>query len=172
MVALRMVTMIGKHAEQLTKAVVDELRADPRTPSYHRLELHEDHARVFAVVHNLGEWLDRKSDADTETTYRSLGQRRFGEGVPLAEVVRALMLTRQTICRFIQSEGWMDSALDLRQQVELYTLISRFFERAIYFTVLSYEAEACSAGKMAAHPEPHKRKFAVGWALGRHTNAV
>ncbi len=172
MLASRLLTMIEQHAEQLTKGVVHELRTDPRTPSYHKLELNEDNARVFAVVRNLGEWLDCKSDAATEAAYRSLGQRRFSEGIPLAEVVSALMLTKQTISCFIQSDGWIDSALDLRQQVELFTLTNRFFDRAIYFTVLSYEEAARLSGKMAAKHEPHGRKFAHNWRLRKSAKAV
>ena len=172
MLALRLVNMIEQHAGQLTERVVHALRTDPRTPSYHKLDPHEDHARVFAVVHNLGMWLDCKSDSATENAYRSLGHTRFAEGIPLAEVVCALMLTKLTIRRFIQSEGWMDSALDLCQQVELYTLIDRFFERAIYFTVLSYEKEARSAAKLPEGSENRKRKFAGGWHLRKSTNAA
>jgi hypothetical protein len=159
MLALRLVNAIEQHAEQLTEAVVQALRTDPRTPSYRRLESQEDHVRVFAVVHNLGKWLDTRSDKDTENTYRNLGRKRFSEGIPLSEVVCALMLTKQIICHFIESEGWMDSALDLRQQVELYNRIGRFFERAIYFAVLSYEAVARSSTKMTAQSEPQKWKF-------------
>jgi len=172
MLASRLVNMIEQHAEQLTRAVVHELRTDPRTTSYHQFNPHEDYARVFAVVHNLGTWLDIKSETATENAYRSLGRRRFSEGVPLAEVVCALMLTKQTLRSFIQAEGWMDSALDMRQQVELYSLIDRFFERATYFTVLSYEAEARPAGKAPAPSNPDHRLWARGWALRKSTHAA
>jgi hypothetical protein len=116
--------------------------------------------------------LDYKSDIVTEQTFRSLGQKRFWEGIPLAEVIWALMLTNRAICRFIQSGGWMDSPLALYQQVELHSLVGRFFERAIYFTALSYEAEARLSGKMTAKAEPHKRKFSFGWAAGGSAKAV
>jgi hypothetical protein len=165
MLALRLVNLVEQHAEQLTQAVVRELRTDPRTPSYHDLAPYEDYARVFAVVHNLGTWLDSKSDTATENSYLNLGRTRFAEGIPLAEVVCALMLTERTIRRFIQAEGWMDSALDLSQQVELYNLNYRFFERAVYFTVLGYEAEARAAAKTSDHLHHHKRKSVNGWGL-------
>lgn len=163
MLVTKLVNLIEEHAEQLTQGVVRELRTDPRTPSYHKLGPNEDHARVYAVVHNLGMWIDCTSDNATENAYRGLGQARFAEGIPLAEVVCALMLTEQTIRRFVEARGWVDSALDLRQQVELYNLISRFFERATYFTVLSYEEEARSATAAASPAGPHKGKFQGGW---------
>lgn len=172
MLVARLVMTIEKHAEQLTGAVVHELRTDPRTMSYHKLEPHEDHAHVFAVIRNLGEWLDCESDAASENAYRTLGKRRFWEGTPLAEVVWALILTKQTLRRFIQSEGWVDTALDLRQQVDLDNLISRFFERAVYFTVLSYEAEARLSGKMVVQTETTSRRSLSGWVLRRSAKAV
>jgi hypothetical protein len=172
MLASRLVDMIEEHAEQLTRGVVRELRTDPRTPSYLQIDPHEDYSRVFAVVHNLGMWLDSKSDTATENAYRSLGQKRFSEGIPLAEVVCALMLTKQTLRSFIQTQGWVDSALAVHQQVELYALIDRFFERATYFTVLGYEAEARAAGKIQAPANPHKRMWTRGWTSRKSTTAA
>jgi hypothetical protein len=172
MLASRLVTMIEQRAEQVTKAVVNELRTDHRTSSYRNLDPQEDRSRVFEVVHNLGMWLDFKSDPSTEKAYRGLGQRRFHEGVPLAEVVCALMLTKQTIRRFIQTEGWMDSAVDICQQVELHTLIDRFFERAVYFTVLSYEAEARAAAAAAKQPHVTRRNLTSRWTLRKTAQPV
>ena len=171
MLASRLVDMIEGQAEQLTRRVVHELRTDARTASYHQINPHEDYSRVFAVVHDLGMWLDTKSDTATEDAYRRLGRKRFSEGIPLAEVVCALMLTKQILRSFIQTQEWVDSALAVHQQVELYALIDRFFERATYFTVLSYEAEARSEGKMQAPANPHKRMWARGWTLRKSTTA-
>jgi len=161
MLASRLVNMIEEHAEQLTQHVVQELRTDPRTATYHQVNPHEDYFRVFAVVHNLGMWLDTESDAATETAYRNLGRTRFLEGIPLAEVVCALMLTKHTLQGYMQAHGWMDSALDIWQQLELHSMIDRFFERATYFTVLSYEAEARSAGRMPSLPDHRDRSLAA-----------
>ena len=159
----RLVRMIEKHAEELTQAAISQIFQDPRAASYHKLDAHEYHSRVFAVVHNFGKWLDSESDTAMEAAYRKLGRKRFREGIPLAEVVCALMLTKQTIRHFIHTDGWMDSALELSQQAELYNLISRFFDRAIYFTVLSYEEQARAAVDTTESPAPQKRWFAAGW---------
>lgn len=172
MLAARLVTMIENHAEQLTTRVVHELRLSPHTPSYHQLDAEENYARVLNVVSNLGEWLEHKSAAATEDAYRKLGLQRFRERIPLCEVVGALMLTKRVLLSFIQSEGLVDTAFELHQQVEVYSLISDFFDRAIYFTVLSYEEQAREAGKTAALSEPRKRTFAAGWRLGGSPHAA
>ncbi len=166
-----LVHLIEDHAEQLTQSVVKELLTDARTPGYCKLGQNEAYARVYDVLHNLGTWLDCESDEVTENFYRGLGQARFAEGIPLAEVVCALMLTEQAIRSFIDARGWVDSALDLRRQIELYDLITRFFERATYFTVLSYEQQARPA--IAAAPAARvERRFSRGWFMRKSTHAA
>lgn len=109
----------------------------------------------------------------TEIAYRTLGQRRVREGVPLGEVVYALMLTERTLRVFIQTDGWVNSALELHQQVELYNLIDEFFGRATYFTVLSYEEEARSAGEPAAGAHQlRSQKGGLRWSLGNRSNVA
>ena len=142
MLASRLVEMIEKHADELTREVVRELETSLRTPSYHKLEGRDVYGRVVEVLRHMGEWLDYKSDATTETWYKALGHSRCQEGVPLSELVYALMLTKQSLRGFIRSQGLVDSAMELYQQLELYSLINRFFDRAIYFAVTGYEEEA------------------------------
>ncbi len=139
MLAKRLVEMIEMHAEELTGQVVSEIETNPRAASYHKLDQQEKRSRILHVIRNLGEWLDSKSDATNENLYRKLGHKRFHDGVPLAEVIYALTLTKQTLRSFIYTQGWVDSAMELYQQIELYHMLSRFFDRAIYFTVAGYE---------------------------------
>jgi hypothetical protein len=157
MLTARLVKMIEKHADQLTKKVVRELETNPRTPSYHTLNPKDNYERVFNVVSHLGDWLDSNSETATEYAYRALGQKRFQEGVPIAELVSALMLTKQTLRNYIKTEGWVDSAVHLYQQIELYDMISHFFDRAIYFAVLGYEREAGSPGNTLSESDPNRR---------------
>lgn len=170
MLATRLVTMIERHADALTRGVIQELRTNPLTPSYHELDLRDIHGRVFDVVSHLGDWLGRESEAATETAYRKLGQERFREGIALAEVVSALTLTKETLRRFIKAEGWLDSALELYQQIELYDMISYFFDRAIYFSVLGYEEEEHRG--TASPSETRPRRSEAGWTLRRSPHVV
>ncbi len=139
MLASRLVEMIQRHAEELTLGVVSELEISPRTPSYRKLKRQDVQDRIARVLLNLGEWLDYKSDATTEQWYKKLGKERFDEGIPLSEVVFALLLTKQALRNFVRAQGLVDSAIELYQQIELYSMIGRFFDRAVYFTVRGYE---------------------------------
>jgi hypothetical protein len=171
MLAARLVTMIEKHAEALTEGVVHALQTDSRTPSYHKLVPQANYDRVFDVVSHLGRWLGNESQAATEHAYLKLGRQRFREGIPLAEVVAALTITKRTLRHYIKTEGWVDTALELYQQAELYDLISHFFDRAIYFTVVGYEEESRLAlKKAAAQSEP--RKHGLGTLTLRKSSAA
>ncbi len=154
MLAARLVEMIERHAEELTRGVVSELEISPRTPSYRKLERQDVYGRIAQVLQHLGEWLDYKSDATTEHWYKKLGQERFDEGIPLSEAVFALLLTKQALRNFIRAQGLVDSAIELYQQIELYSMIGRFFDRAVYFTVSGYEEGSSAHARPAAAAQP------------------
>jgi hypothetical protein len=138
----RLIRVIEDHAEELTRGVLRDLASNPRTTAYHRLPPDELHRRVYDVYRNLGRWLGDKTEEHVESTYGGLGRRRFGEGVPLSEVVYALILTKEHLREYIRAVGLVDSAVDLYLEEELHLLIGHFFDNALYHTVRGYEAEA------------------------------
>jgi hypothetical protein len=139
MLVARLVALIEDHAEELTARVVARLREDPRTFEYRRFDDEELATRARTVYAHLGRWLEETSESGVEKEYFALGAKRRREGVPLAQVVRALLLTRRNLWSFVESQG-ADSMLELRQQLDLELLVVRFFDRAIYHAVRGYEA--------------------------------
>jgi hypothetical protein len=137
----RLVALIEKHADELTGRLVTTLRQDPRTPAYRRFTDQEVGSRARDVYAHLGGWLESSSDEALEREYRRLGANRRREGVPLSQVVMALLLTRRNLWNFVESQG-ADSVLELRQQLDLELLVVRFFDRAIYHTVRGFEEGA------------------------------
>lgn len=141
MIVTRLVRLIETHAEQLADRLAERLRTDPRTPAYETLDDREIRSRTARVYRHLGLWLDQASDDRVEAEYLRLGRERRKEGIPLAQVVGALLLTRRNLWEFIESEAAGDTVLDLRQQLELELLVVRFFDRAIYHTVRGYAGD-------------------------------
>jgi len=137
----RLVAVIEDHAEQLAAQVVAKLRDDPRTSEYRRFDDDELGARARNVYAHLGRWIEVTSDAAVEDEYHALGATRRREGIPLSQVVMALLLTRRNLWAFVESQG-ADSILELRQQLDLEILVVRFFDRAIYHAVRGYESAA------------------------------
>jgi len=155
MLSFRLVHMIESHAEQLTRGVVHDLQTNPRTPAYHKLSAEELHHRAYAVYRNLGRWLGEETEQTIEAFYGELGKKRHAEGIPLCEVVYALLLVKYHLRDYIRASGLVDSAVEMYQEQELHRLVGHFFDRAIYFTVKSYESEAASHRAPAAGARAH-----------------
>lgn len=136
----RLVGLIEDHADALTDRLVRKLREDSRTAAYESLNddrLADRGRRVYA---HLGRWLGETSETHVEEEYFRLGRERREEGIPLAEVVMALLITRRNLWQFVDSQG-ADTILELRQQLDLELLVVRFFDRAIYHTVRGYQGD-------------------------------
>jgi hypothetical protein len=152
MLSTRLVNRIEEHAEELTREVLGDLSRNSRTPAYHSLARDELHRRVYDVYRNLGRWLGQDSDDTIQTTYQELGGRRCAEGIPLDEVVYALILSKYHLRDYIRSSGIVDSAVDLYQEAELHIRVGRFFDKALYFTILGYEGEATARSRSPSSP--------------------
>jgi hypothetical protein len=141
MLSSRLIRAIEEHAEPLTQGVLSDLGQNPRTPAYHSLPQSELHRRVYDVYRNLGRWLGDTDQVDdpVEAAYGALGRTRKTEGIPLSEVVYALILTKHHLRDYIRTSGLVGSAVELYQEEELHLLIGRFFDKATYFTVRGYE---------------------------------
>ena len=142
MISARLVAMIEDHAEQLTSGLVRNLERHPRTGGYHTLAHSELHDRAYDVYHNLSKWVTRGSESEVESSYADLGRRRRQEGIPLDQVVFALLLTKDHLLEYVRTSGLSDSALDLYQELELLRVVGQFFDRAIYHAVRGYEHSA------------------------------
>jgi len=142
MLSDRLVRMIEQHADELTRALVENLHSNSRTASYHRLSREAIHDRIHNVYKNLGLWLNSKAEEDIEARYSELGKEREAEGIPLSEVVYALILTKYHLRDYIRAAGLVDSAVELYQEQELQRVLGHFFDKAIYYTVRAYEHAA------------------------------
>lgn len=139
MLSERLIKIIEGHAEELTWGAVEKLQSSPHTRSYHRLSRDKLYHWLFEVYHDLGCWLWKNTDHEIRARYSELGKQRFKEGVPLAQVLWALVLTKDHLRERIGSSMSADSALELHQEREIYRLIDRFFDRAACYTAEAYE---------------------------------
>ena len=139
MLSDRLVQMIEEHAEKLTHSLVNDLRSNKHTTHYHALTGDELHRRTYDVYRHLGQWIASKTEQAIESNYIELGETRRAEGVPLSEVLYALILTKSHLRDYIRFTGMSDSAIDLHRERELQQLVTQFFDKAIYCTAKGYE---------------------------------
>ena len=155
MLGARLLQLLQAHAGSLTSDVIKDLRTNDRTPSFRRLGAGELDSRVAALYWNLGQWIGGTDEAAVRREYEEMGRIRFAEGVPISELVCALLLTKQHLRRYIREHALVDFAgdrvvpdellpLELYRIQELNYSVGDFFDRALYHLARGYEAEAAA----------------------------
>jgi hypothetical protein len=139
MISTKLVKMIEEHAEQITQGLLKDIQTNPKTSSYQQFSVEEMYTRAYNVYKNLGEWLIDTKGAKAQQRYLDLGRRRFEEKIPVSQVIFALVLTKNHLLKYVKIFGLVDTALELHQELELFSLVTEFFDKAIYNTVRGYE---------------------------------
>jgi hypothetical protein len=150
--AKSLVSLIERNADSLARRWLEIVQTDPCTPTFHRWDEGQLYTRVFKVYSNLGQSIsEQTTKTDVEREYVRLGRQRYAEGFALSEVIRALYISRRVLWLKVQTEGLLDTALDLSLALELNNRVVLFFDRAIYFTAVGYE-EAAMAARAESSP--------------------
>ena len=134
-------------ADGLWARIDNSLRLRKYRESVPREELRQ---RAYEIYRNLGEWLQNKSESDVERRYVAVGERRAGQGVPLSQLVLAIVATKEHLWEHITDEALTDRAVDLFQVLELSRSVEKFFDRAIYFATIGHEHHASAHHAPAA----------------------
>jgi hypothetical protein len=155
MLGARLLLLIQAHAGPLTNEAMKDLTTNDLTPSFRRLATADLEARVAALYYNLGKWIGDPDDNAVREEYEEMGRTRFHEGVPVSELMYAVILTKKHLRRHIREHGLLDFAGDRAASEEMLPLalhsvqelnyqVGEFFDRALYYLTRGYEAEAAS----------------------------
>jgi hypothetical protein len=139
MIALRLVRLIENHSEELAEGLTRRLLSSDRTRELRKVPAHELQQRCNEIYRNLSDWLLTKTDHDIELVYRTLGTRRAHQGVPLAALTWAILLTKEHLWGFLESEGVHGGLHNIFGELELLRLLDQFFDRAVYYATEGYE---------------------------------
>jgi hypothetical protein len=153
MLSARLIELIETHADGLSKDALNDIATNPRTRSFHLVPRNELEARVFATYHNLGKWIGDPRDDAVRGDYESWGAKRYREGIPLSEIVYALILIKHHLRRFVRDHGLVEFSGDrvlaadligvqLHGIQELNYMVGDFFDRAMYHLARGFEEEA------------------------------
>jgi len=150
MLSNRLINLIEDHAEGLTRVVLDDLMTHPRTRALQNAPKEDLRRRVYDIFHNLGRWLADRTEDSLERTYGDMGRKRFGDRIPISQMVYAFFITKVHLRDFIRTSGLVDTAVQLYQEEELHLMVDQFFDKAIYYAVRGYEHAAESAPRVVA----------------------
>jgi hypothetical protein len=153
MIAARLVELIEIHANGLTSDVVRDLMTNERTRGFRAVRPQELEQRLFQILNHLGDWIGDPKSAMVQSEFTNWGRRRFDEGIPLSEIVYAVIVLKQHMGRYIVDNGLVDASfprvdndyvlpMHLSSLQELHTRVSQFFDEAIYHLARGYEEES------------------------------
>ena len=162
MIAAKLIELIEIHANSLTKDVTQDLSTSPRTPGFRAVRGEELEQRIFQLLHHLGDWIGRPKSERVEDEFSEWGRRRFGQSIPLSEIVYAIIILKQHLRRYIRDNGLVDAAfprtegdyvlpIHLHGLQDLNTRVGEFFDEALYYLTRGYEAEARLSAANKAH---------------------
>lgn len=139
MLGIRLVRLIERHSEALSRGLVQQIHQSHRTSDFHSIPLEDLRLAAGELYRNLGEWLLQKTEDEIEARFETVAAERAAEGIRLHQFVWALMLTRDHLWRFLRQHAFADNIVELHGEMELQQLLNQFFDRAIYYAILGYE---------------------------------
>jgi hypothetical protein len=154
--AADLIRVIQEQGRPLVESLFGEFRSNLGTSHYHRLSNEELFRRGYVVYQNLANWLTTRDAAAIHRSGTQLGKERFDEGIPLGQVVLALILEEKHLWKYTTNR---DAAVDERLRLE----VAEFFARAIYSTALGYEEALAESSRRGQRPivPPHAAEARV-----------
>lgn len=146
MLAGRLVRLIEKNSERLSRELSEKVWNSPRCSDLHKVPPDELRARTHEIYQNLSNWLMDMTELEIEMRYTDLGVRRAGQGVAFSHFLWAITATREHMVDFVKREGFSDSPIELHGELELMHILGQFFDRALYYAAVGYERERTRIG--------------------------
>jgi len=141
MFSIRLVKLIEAHSDKLAQGLMHTLQASPRSSELLRkVPADELKHRAQEIYRNLGDWLVNKTESEVEERYTGIGMRRARQGVPFCDFMWAIILTKEYLWEYLQSEGLLEEPVELLGELDLLRHLERFFDRATYFAAVGYES--------------------------------
>ncbi len=151
MISAKLIELIELHAGRLSDDVTRDLFTNERTKAFRGVPKDDLQARLFELLHHLGNWIGDPNEAKVQAEFEEWGRRRFGQGIPLSEIVYSVIVLKHHLRRYIQENGLVDAAfprverdyvlpMHMHSLQELNALVGDFFDKAIYHLTRGYES--------------------------------
>ena len=144
-ITYRFVRLIEDHSDALAGGLLKKVQQSPHCVGFDKVPPEELKQRVYEIYCHLGEWLLHKNENDIEQRYMHIGQRRAQQGVPLSQVIWAIILTKHNLWEFILDEAYPDRPVEILGKQELLQLLDQFFDRAVHAAAVGYEQAEANA---------------------------
>lgn len=139
MLATRLVRLIEAHSDQLAGSLTDKIRTSQRTLDYLKITPEELKQQAYEIYGHLGDWIMSKTESDIELHYTRIGQHRAEQGIRYSDFVWALIITKENLFHYLQTQTVSERAIELLGELELLQVVDQFFDRALYYAMIGYE---------------------------------
>ena len=155
MISARLIELIENHAPALSHDITHDLVSGERTRGFRAVKRDELEARIFDLLQHLGNWIGEPDSKRVEAEFGDWGRRRFNQGIPLSEILYAIIILKQHLRRYITDHGLVDAAfprvdgdyvlpMHLQSLQDLHATVDAFFDEALYRLARGYEGAARS----------------------------
>jgi hypothetical protein len=153
MISAKLIELIENHAPTLSHDITQDLVSSDRTRAFRTVKRDELEPRIFDLLQHLGNWIGDPRSERVEQEFKDWGRRRFSQGIPLSEIVYALIILKQHLRRYIRDNGLVDAAfprvegdyvlpMHLQSLQDLNATVGAFFDEALYHLTRGYETAA------------------------------
>lgn len=153
MIAAKLIELIEIHADRLTADVARDLVTNDRTRGFRAVRPQDLEQRIFQIFHHLGNWIGEPRSRNVQAEFGDWGRRRFDQGIPLSEIVYAVIVLKQHMARYILDNGLVDASfpridsdyvlpMHLNSLQDLNIQVGQFFDEALYHLACGYEDES------------------------------
>ena len=150
MVAERLVELIEIQADRLAADVAHDLMTNTRTTGFRSVNRTELEERLFHLLHHLGDWISDRRSEKVQVEFADWGRRRFDQGIPISQIVFAIVVLKEHLRRYIREHGLVEASfprtdgdyvlpMHLHSLQELNAQVGRFFDEALYHLAQGYE---------------------------------
>jgi succinate-acetate transporter protein len=130
---------VTEYGEEIANMWLADLRRSPQTPSYSAVSDEElTNASEFALEQVGNYFVGDDSDSDVAQYFHNLGATRAAMGLPLPELLSAILLFKREVWMTARTHGVWESVQDLQKAVDLQRDLGRFFDRAVYYASAGY----------------------------------
>ena len=151
MIAAKLIELIENHAPRLAHDITADLVSSERTRSFRTVKRDQLEPRIFDLLQHLGDWIGAPRSERVQAEFTEWGRRRFDQGLPLSEIVYAVIILKGHLRRYIRDNGLVDASfprverdyvlpMHLQSLQDLNATVGAFFDEALYNLARGYEA--------------------------------
>ncbi len=134
----KFVKLIEESHEELTEIFMNDLFRHPETDAYRNSDRDDVYRFSDLVYKDLSVWISKEfSKEQIEDRYGKMGRERYDNGIPVEQVMKALMLQRRHIWLFVMDKMY-DDMTDYMEALELNNRVTLYFDRAMIAMVKGY----------------------------------